>query len=87
MCLSMHRWGPALCLICSLLDLRRWDHLTQHIGNDDEEWLYHKLSYFPGGSMQVDGNAVSFPREGCLKVYRSNAKNACDAAANESKPG
>lgn len=57
----------------------RWDVLTQHIQQgDDNDWIYHKLSYVAGSSADEQGRRI--PREGVLRIFRSHFKTTCDGA-------
>lgn len=75
------RWNRSFSLVRAQ---RRWDHLTEHIKADGNEcvWLYHKLCYIPG-STETNENSRRVPREGYLRIFRSNCNRTCDDAMRE----
>ena len=85
LCIVSKRWQQSFSLVRAQL---RFDHLVQHIlfaNEDDENTLYHKISYIPGCTTEVNaGQTIPLgPREGCLQIERSNSRNACVDACHE----
>ena len=82
LCIVSKRWHHSFSLVRAQL---RYDHLIQHTNEDDENTLYHKISYIPGCT--TEGNAGQTiplgPREGCLQIQRSNSTKACVDACHE----
>ncbi|KAL7528579.1 hypothetical protein ACHAXR_006746 [Thalassiosira sp. AJA248-18] len=61
----------------------RYDYLTKRIRDDGaSEWLYHKLSYIPGGTTG-DESGRCIPREGILRIFRSHCSTTCNNATSE----
>mmetsp|Transcript_39845 Transcript_39845/g.95877 ORF Transcript_39845/g.95877 Transcript_39845/m.95877 type:complete len:310 (-) Transcript_39845:18-947(-) len=82
LCFVSKQWNEAFSLVRAQ---KRWDYLTHHIGQDeDKEWLYHKLSYFPGATLS-SSLPRTVPREGCLNLFRSRCSDACDEATKQYK--
>lgn len=60
----------------------RYDYLMNFISEDEKnDWLHHKLIYLPGTSIDDEGRAI--PREGCLRIFRSNCNKTCNDARQE----
>ena len=82
LCVVSKRWHQAFSLVRAQL---RYDHLIAHIrADDDNEWIYHKLSYIPGCLTEEAGRTIPLgPREGCLQILRSHTTKTCDDACQE----
>ena len=77
LCIVSKSWHQSFRLVSAQI---RYDSILEHIQQfDDDDWIYHKIIYIPG----VTDEKV--PREGILKIHRSNCIKACDEACREFK--
>lgn len=79
-CCVSRSWSKAFTLVRAQ---KRWDYMIKQIKNSEgHDWLFHKISYLTGGTRCEDTGQI-IPREGCLRIYRSNCVTACNEASKQ----
>lgn len=80
-CLVSRSWNGAFSLARAQ---KRYDRLIRHILRDDEnskDWIYHKVSYVHGPTADESGRSI--PREGCVRIFRSQIHRCLKLATME----
>ena len=83
LCFVSKQWNEAFSLTRAQL---RYDYLIKCLSEDDDNTLFHKVSFHEGGEKGHFANGVGgrwIPREGTLTIHRSHCTKTFDVAAKE----